>query len=794
MRKITFSTPPNQSKGILDDYAVRKNVATREGTIEKVPINDNDITNKKYVDDAVAGVIVTESDPLSVHLDQTTPQTTTGTFTFPVIQSKSELVEDYGFKADGNNLLTEIGDVTASSTQTKLVIDGGGSILSPGGVYFSRGALGTGVVLLGASSTDNYDSTLQVSGGIRQPDQTTDGFVKYTGSNGTFGVDTTTYLTTESDPIFSSWQSSYDNHDNWDTAYSWGNHADAGYLLAEADTLASVVGRGNVLNDNTSIIFGTGSDSSIKFDGNSLNIVANAVTSTDSLEITAGSVLFTLGGGSEIRILGAGTRNIFIGNLAGNTGASGNVDNIGIGATALDAISSGDNNVAIGTDALGAVSTQSANTGVGYFALKANTASDNTACGAYALAQNTNGGNNVAVGRTASYTNSTGSYITAIGRDAGYYNVNSNGTFIGYGSGGNQTGGSNTMLGAYSGGALYPFGSGVSLSGNITIGNYAGYRNTTLSNTLFIDNKDRSTSANEISQAIIYGTMGNAPTDQAIRFNVDDFNISAGDADVVLTFGTGATNTGVYTWSEDEDYFQFSDGILMNSTEEIFFRDTALKIFSQADGYLNIVSDTGTRLGDATPTNYTQFDSTGHQTMVGTARPWRDELGDALSLKQTGTGVSSNATEGVVEFTTGSNLSDYLYLNVQLNHDKDLTASIYPHIHFFQAENNVPNFLLQYRWQTNGGAKTTSWTNLKCNTLVFTYTSGTLNQIAYATAISVPAGTAISDIVQFRVLRDNGNTSTLFSGADPYTTAVGVTAFDIHFQINSLGSTDEYTK
>lgn len=42
---------PNQSKGILDDFAVRKNVATQEGTIEKVPVNDSDIVNKKFVDD-----------------------------------------------------------------------------------------------------------------------------------------------------------------------------------------------------------------------------------------------------------------------------------------------------------------------------------------------------------------------------------------------------------------------------------------------------------------------------------------------------------------------------------------------------------------------------------------------------------------------------------------------------------------------------------------------------------------------------------------------------------------------
>ena len=38
------------SAGILDDFAVRKNIATKEGTIEKVPVNNNDIVNKAYSD------------------------------------------------------------------------------------------------------------------------------------------------------------------------------------------------------------------------------------------------------------------------------------------------------------------------------------------------------------------------------------------------------------------------------------------------------------------------------------------------------------------------------------------------------------------------------------------------------------------------------------------------------------------------------------------------------------------------------------------------------------------------
>ncbi len=39
-----------KSKGILDDFSIRKNVDTAEGTIQKVPVNAKDIANKAYVD------------------------------------------------------------------------------------------------------------------------------------------------------------------------------------------------------------------------------------------------------------------------------------------------------------------------------------------------------------------------------------------------------------------------------------------------------------------------------------------------------------------------------------------------------------------------------------------------------------------------------------------------------------------------------------------------------------------------------------------------------------------------
>ena len=71
-------------------------------------------------------------------------------------------------------------------------------------------------------------------------------------------------------------------------------------------------------------------------------------------------------------------------------------------------------------------------------------------------------------------------------------------------------------------------------------------------------------------------------------------SITIGDGtsgtDIAVTFD-GETGDGVLTWMEDEDYFKFSDDILVNSTEKLMFQDTGTYIYSNADGDLDVVSD-----------------------------------------------------------------------------------------------------------------------------------------------------------------------------------------------------------
>ena len=72
--------------------------------------------------------------------------------------------------------------------------------------------------------------------------------------------------------------------------------------------------------------------------------------------------------------------------------------------------------------------------------------------------------------------------------------------------------------------------------------------------------------------------------------NTLTFGAGTAGTDITITFD-GESNDGVLKWMEDEDYFEFSDDILIASNEKIQFRDTAITINSSTDGQLDLVAD-----------------------------------------------------------------------------------------------------------------------------------------------------------------------------------------------------------
>ena len=90
------------------------------------------------------------------------------------------------------------------------------------------------------------------------------------------------------------------------------------------------------------------------------------------------------------------------------------------------------------------------------------------------------------------------------------------------------------------------------------------------------------------------------------------------DTDIAVTFNANS-NDGVITWMEDEDYFQFSDDILLSTTEKVQFRDTAIYINSSTDGQLDLVADTEIQIAATTVDINGNVDISGTLSLAGTA-------------------------------------------------------------------------------------------------------------------------------------------------------------------------------
>ena len=126
--------------------------------------------------------------------------------------------------------------------------------------------------------------------------------------------------------------------------------------------------------------------------------------------------------------------------------------------------------------------------------------------------------------------------------------------------------------------------------------------------------------------------------------------------DIAVTFD-GETSDGVLTWKEDEDYFEFSDDILIASTEKLQFRDTAIYINSSADGQLDLVADTEIQIAATTVDLNGNLDVSGSITLGGT------EITSTAAELNILDGVTSTASElnildGVTSTTAELNILD----------------------------------------------------------------------------------------------------------------------------------------
>ena len=259
------------------------------------------------------------------------------------------------------------------------------------------------------------------------------------------------------------------------------------------------------------------------------------------------------------------------------------VYSIGIGSGALKTGKS-KNSIAIGLGAL-----EVADSSDGY----------NIGIGDYVLEWVGAGGDNIAIGRSTAQSCS-GSQNIAIGRAS-------------YGDNHDVSSGSfNVMIGCYSGRGL------LLGSKNIFIGQYAGSKQTSVSDLLVIDDRIRASAAEESTNAILYGTMADLPADQLLTINA----VTTVNGDITADNLSG-TNTGD----------QVGDGVSITGTGTIADPFVSAGGAVVADG--TTITGTGTALDPLVAVQ---------------------QVGDGITITGTGTAldpfVSAGGTPPVVDGVT----------------------------------------------------------------------------------------------------------------------------------------------
>jgi len=156
--------------------------------------------------------------------------------------------------------------------------------------------------------------------------------------------------------------------------------------------------------------------------------------------------------------------------------------------------------------------------------------------------------------------------------------------------------------------------------------------------------------------------------------------------------------------------------------------------------------------------------------------------------------ITVDTTNVGLSFETDAVMAtDWLIMNAQMPHGYEFGSNLFPHVHWVQTEDNTPNWLIQYRCNDIGEDPTGGFTSVAWTTDAITYVSGTIHQLTSFPNFD-PEFSGVSGMCDIKLYRDTNNTSTLFAGADPFTTDVLLKEFDFHYKANSLGSVSIFSK
>jgi len=209
----------------------------------------------------------------------------------------------------------------------------------------------------------------------------------------------------------------------------------------------------------------------------------------------------------------------------------------------------------------------------------------------------------------------------------------------------------------------------------------------------------------------------------------------------------------------------------------------------KADGAGNIsastlIRESGGKIQIGGNTDYIEIEADGTLKLNGLATVFDDFIVPLTSSKL-GVNNKPDFDETNLGYLFPQNdTAEILYLIVQMPHKWKEGSDIFPHVHYRRTSAGKPTFKITYSWFNIGSEVSAPGTTLNLDTEIITYTSGNIHQINRSASPISGSGKTISSILLIKLFRDDNTV----------TGDVLTYQFDIHYEIDSLGSKEEGIK
>lgn len=192
-------------------------------------------------------------------------------------------------------------------------------------------------------------------------------------------------------------------------------------------------------------------------------------------------------------------------------------------------------------------------------------------------------------------------------------------------------------------------------------------------------------------------------------------------------------------------------------------------------------------LGDSE--NNSSFEEDGTLVFSGSATVWNDIFFPLVTAKQGKTDQPAFSDDEIAYLFPQNDKTHMMYIVAQFPHDMKVGSDLSPHVHWKQTQSGSVVYKMDYKWFPISGSVPSTWETYTMDKHAILYTSGSMHQLNYSQtylsgSMLQTTGVGVSSIMLIKLYREDNT----------YTGDAVTYQFDVHYQIDTVGSRGLFTK